>query len=205
LRRLRPGQIRSPRRYELLATLPSSTTLMPTSTTTTGESISPVTSPPCRPRRSGSPRRGCGGEVASLGVQDADRAVLAQEQQRRGLADHVRTTDDDTRLPAISIPNASGSRPRPGPSPAGSRRSEREQAGVAGWMPSMSLAGSIESITVRSGMWAGSGIWTMIRPRPDRRSVARSHCRPRPGDVRADLDQPASTPTLWQVRRICCR
>ncbi len=41
---------------------------------------------------------GVAAEVASLGVEDADRAMLAQEQQRRRLADHVRTSDDDHAL-----------------------------------------------------------------------------------------------------------
>jgi hypothetical protein len=73
-------------------------------------------------------------------------------------------------------------------------------------MPSMSFAGSIESMTVRSGMWAGSGIWTMI-PATVGSALNRSISVQSASAVTStpiSTSRP-STPTFWQVRRICCR
>ena len=70
----------------------------------------------------------------------------------------------------------------------------------------MSLAGSIESMTVRSGMWAGKGIWTMIPATAGsalRRSIS-VHTASGVTSEPISTSRP-STPTFWQVFRICCR
>ena len=50
---------------------------------------------------------GMPGEVDGLRVADRDGGVLAQQQQRRGLADHVRPADDgDPACPRAGCPSA---------------------------------------------------------------------------------------------------
>ena len=73
-------------------------------------------------------------------------------------------------------------------------------------MPSMSLAGSIASMTVRSRIVGGSGIWTMT---PSTRGSALSSRIV--ATTAASVASPssstkrASMPTLAQPRRICSR
>ena len=45
----------------------------------------------------------------------------------------------------------------------------RSSPALRGWMPSMSLAGSIASMTARSRIVGGSGIWTMTPSTSGRR------------------------------------
>ena len=108
---------------------------MPTSTTTTpGESMSPVTRPGL-PGRDDQDLRVSGvvAQVAGLRVEERDRAVLAQQQQRRGLADHVRPPDDDDALAGDLDAGALEDLDR-GLGGRGQEAvvAEREQAGIAG-------------------------------------------------------------------------
>ena len=77
---------------------------------------------------------------------------------------------------------------------------------LSGWIPSMSLAGSIASMTVRSRIVPGSGIWT-ITPSTVGSSLSSRTVAVTLASVASPSSstKPLSIPTLAQPRRIRSR
>ena len=129
------------------------------------------------------------------------------QQERRRHADHRRAADDD-RVAAGDLDAGPAQDLDRG---VGGRRqeavvAERSRPALSGWIPSMSLAGSIASMTARSRIVGGSGIWTMMPSTVGSSLSARTVGR-RSASVASPSSstKPPSMPTFAQPRRIRSR